>query len=319
MVQVAFSVLVIASVTWYLLRLDWASLRGLHLSWAPFTAATLLALTYRYWGALVWLFLLRRLGATGLGRERRELCYVYAKAWLGRYVLGAGTWILGKVYFASRHGISRAKLGVSGLLEAVLQLIATLLVGLGLLALDPRLDALGSGPTVLSAVAAAVCLVALVPGVFRRLLDLTLRLLRRGPLATEDAPTWTSVLGGGALYVSGTLLTGTSYFLIARAVYPDLAWADLGYVVGSASIAAAVSMLAVFAPGGLGVREGVQVVFLTALMPMEAAVVVTVLTRLWSVLVDLVFLACTAAFRDRRRTGTDRESVPTVDALGGAR
>lgn len=311
-VQVGFTVLVLVFVTLYLVRIDWSQLHGLHFAAAPLAGATLLALVFRYWGAAIWLLLLHRLGARGTSREWRRLCHVYAKAWLGRYVLGAGTWILGKVYFAAQHGVSRSKLAVSGVLEGALQLISTLLVGLALLALDPRLDAAGPRATQLSVVAALLCLVALLPPVLRRLLDLAHRLVRRRPLPPEDRPSWSMVLGGGGLYVLGTLLTGASYYLLARAVYQDLPWSDLGYVVGAASIASAVSMLAVFAPGGIGVREGVQVLFLTALMPVEAAVVVTVLTRLWSVAVDVLFLVVTSALLPRRVARRAAARTPAV-------
>lgn len=312
-VQVSFTVLVVGFMALYLARIDWSRLQGLDFHVAPMLAATALALLFRYWGAGVWLHLLRRLGARDVGRDWRELCAVYAKAWLGRYILGAGTWIVGKVYFAAQHGVSRSKLAVSGVLEAALQLISTLLVGLALLALDPRLDAAGPQAVQLSVIAAVVCLVALAPPVLQRLLDLAYRVLRRQPMTTDDRPSWSMVLGGGGLYVLGTILTGASYFLVARSVYPDLPWSDVGYVIGAASIASAVSMLAFFAPGGIGVREGIQVLFLTALMPVEAAVVVTVLTRLWSIAVDVLFLATTNLTRraGRRGSGATPTHVPT--------
>ncbi|UZN01914.1 lysylphosphatidylglycerol synthase domain-containing protein [Cellulomonas sp. S1-8] len=312
-VQVGFTVAVVLFMTLYLLTIDWSQLEGLQFAVLPMLAATVLALVFRYWGAGVWLFLLRRLGAQHLRRDWRELCHVYAKAWLGRYVLGAGTWIVGKVWFAAQHGVSRSKLAVSGVLEAALQLISTLLVGLALLALDPRLDAAGPRATQLSVVAAVLCLVALTPPVLRRLLDLVRRVVRRGPMPIEDRPSWSMVLGGGGLYVLGTLLTGASYYLVARAVYHDLPWSDLGYVVGAASIASAVSMLAFFAPGGIGVREGVQVLFLTALMPVEAAVVVTVLTRLWSIVVDVLFLAVARLMLRRGAVRDDGGRPPAAE------
>jgi uncharacterized membrane protein YbhN (UPF0104 family) len=52
-------------------------------------------------------------------------------------------------------------------------------------------------------------------------------------------------------------------------------------------------MLAVFAPAGLGVRETVQLTMLLLVMPPEAALVATVLMRLWSIFMDAVFLFAT--------------------------
>ncbi|WP_146927429.1 lysylphosphatidylglycerol synthase domain-containing protein [Cellulomonas xylanilytica] len=296
-VQVGFTVLVTAFMALYLVRIDWSQLQGLRFAVLPMVGATVLGLGYRFWGAGVWLHLLRRLGAHGVRRDWRELCHVYAKAWLGRYILGAGTWILGKVYFAAQHGVARSKLAVSGVLEGALQLISTLLVGLALLVVDPRLDAIGPRATQLTVVAAVLCLVALAPPVLSRLLNLAHRLVLKRPMPPGDRPTWSMVLSGGSLYILGTLLTGASYFLVARSVYADLPWSDLAYVVGAASIASAVSLLAFFAPGGIGVREGIQVLFLSALMPVETAVVITVLTRLWSIAVDVLFLGVTTLLR----------------------
>ena len=64
-------------------------------------------------------------------------------------------------------------------------------------------------------------------------------------------------------------------------------------------------MLAVFAPGGLGVREGVQALLLALVMPVPIALVVVVVTRVWSLAVDGLFLLCAAAptwFRRDRPT-----------------
>jgi uncharacterized membrane protein YbhN (UPF0104 family) len=292
-----FGLLVVIFIGVYLFRIDWSALQDVQLNWLPFTVATVIALVYRYWGALIWLFLLERLGARAVRGNLIELCQIYAKAWLGRYLLGAGTWILGKIYFASRFGIGKGKLAVSGILEGVLQLLATLIVGLGLLAIDPRLDTVGLAYRMLSLVALAVCCIALVPQVFRAGIRLLYFLLRRKGVAVEDLPDGRAIVFGGLLYIAGTLITGVSYFFIAQAVYAPLQWSDMLYVVGASSIASAVSLLAVFAPGGIGVREGVQVVFFTALMPIDVAVVVSVLMRLWSLLVDLLFYVVASTAR----------------------
>src|SRR5690606_31550063 len=91
-IQVVFTIAVVAFMAIYLLRIDWGSLDGLTLGWLPFLIASVIALLYRYWGAGIWLYLLGRLGAGSLRGLWPELAYVYAKAWLGRYILGAGTW-----------------------------------------------------------------------------------------------------------------------------------------------------------------------------------------------------------------------------------
>ena len=93
-------------------------------------------------------------------------------------------------------------------------------------------------------------------------------------------------------------MSGVSYFFVAQAVYGGLGSADLLYVVGASSVAAAVSLVVVIAPAGLGVREGIQVMFLTAIMPQEVAWVIAIFTRVWSIGVDAIFVGL--AFFGRR-------------------
>lgn len=97
----------------------------------------------------------------------------------------------------------------------------------------------------------------------------------------------------------------------------ELPWSQVFFVMGASSLAGAVSMLAVFAPGGIGVREGVQIALLSVVMPTEFALVVAVATRLHSVLVDLAFYgaARTVLIRARRRRRTSAAgTTDTPDA-----
>jgi uncharacterized membrane protein YbhN (UPF0104 family) len=307
-VQVVFTIAVVVFIAIYLIRIDWSSLDRLTLEPVPLIVACVIALLYRYWGAGIWLLLLQRLGADLPRPLWPELAYVYAKAWLGRYILGAGTWILGKVYFASQHGIGRAALAISGLLEGALQLLATLVVGLAFLVVDPRLAQFGGSVTLIAIIALVLCVIAILPPVFRFLMKLAVRVLRRGPLADSDLPGWRTIGSGAGLYLLGTLISGASYFFIARAVYEGLGWEHFLYIVGTSSVAAAISLLAVFAPGGIGVREGVQVAFFAAVMPVETAVVVSVIMRLWSLAIDALFFGTAVAWRGAagRRGNLDR-------------
>ncbi|MDQ3065383.1 MAG: hypothetical protein M3Q36_03890, partial [bacterium] len=64
---------------------------------------------------------------------------------------------------------------------------------------------------------------------------------------------------------------------------------DALFIMGVGNIAGAISMLAIFAPSGLGVREGVQLTLLSLIMPTELALLVTITTRLWGVAMDVIF------------------------------
>ena len=272
----------------YLQSIDLAKLQNVDIAWQYVLIATGLGLGFRYWGAYIWVVLLRSLGATNV-RLSRSLVYIYAKSWLGRYIPGTAPWILGKIYFASKQGISKNKLAVSSLLEGALQIIVQFLFALALLAFDPRLDVIPGEVKGIILIGIVGCIVALIPTVFNRLIAAAYRLIKKKQFSTEHYASSRTISKGFGLYVVGALMSSLSLFFIAKAFYPELSYDQLFFVMGVGTLAGAVSMVAVFAPSGIGVREGIQLVLLSIIMPTEIALVVTIATRLWSVLVDGLF------------------------------
>jgi uncharacterized membrane protein YbhN (UPF0104 family) len=208
---------------------------------------------------------------------------------MGRYIPGTAPWILGKIYFASQHGISKQKLAVSSLLEAGIQIVTMLVFSLVLLVFDTRLDVLGSSFKLLMIGVAVVGIVVLIPSVFNRLITLAFRLLRRKEIASESVASKQTIINGSVLYLIGAVINGLSLFFIAKGIDPSLSYSNIWFAMGAASLAGAASMLAIFAPSGIGVREGIQLVLFSLIMPKELAVAVTIATRLWSVGIDFVF------------------------------
>ncbi len=286
----AFYLLLAVFLYLYLRTIDYSKFADIRIDWSYVVIATLFGLGVRYWGAYVWLVLLRSLSGKHI-EQKIELVYVYARSWLARYIPGTAAWIISKVYFASRLGISKNKLAVSSLLESGLQVTVVMAVSFALLLADPRFSLIGGNERLLILAALAGCIVAITPPVFNRVMSLVYRVVKRKTFAKEHHIDARIVLRGSFLYIIWSLIGGFSLFFIAKAVYPELGFENLLFVMGVSNLAGALSMLAFFAPSGLGVREGIQLVMLSIIMPTEYALVVTIVMRLWSILVDLLFFA----------------------------
>jgi uncharacterized membrane protein YbhN (UPF0104 family) len=128
-----------------------------------------------------------------------------------------------------------------------------------------------------------------VPPVFNRIVSVAYRLLRHKVLDKEHLASGGTILKGVLLYGIGGLVNGVSFFFIAKAVDPSLSYHNMTFVMATGNLATAASMLAIFAPSGIGVREGIQLVLLSAIMPKELALLVTITTRLWGVVMDIIF------------------------------
>lgn len=291
LVPVVFYSLLAVFLVVYLRKVDFSTLEDITPAWWFLVLATLLGMLARYLGAYTWVAIIRTLGAPQL-RLNRQLVAVYAKAWLGRYIPGTAPWILSKIYFASQHGIAKQKLAVASLLEGGIQVVTLLVFSLGLLAFDSRLDAMGDNfkHFKLLMIIVAVCgIVALVPPVFNWLLGGAFRVLRRKSIDSEHLATPTTVTLGSALYLVDAAIAGLSLFFIAKCIDPSLSYHNILFAMGAASLASAASMLAIFAPSGLGVREAIQLVLFSLIMPKELAAAVTVAMRLWNVGLDVIF------------------------------
>jgi hypothetical protein len=293
-VPIIFYALLIVFLYFYLRSIDFSKIKDIDFNWWYLAIATVFALVFRYFGAYIWTVILRSLGAEDV-HFSKTLIYIYAKSWLGRYIPGTAPWILGKIYFAARQGISKKKLAVSSLLEAVLQIVVQMLVALSLIAFDTRLDVISPEIKVGFIILATLCLIALIPPVFNFLILSAYKLIKKKALDPSHLTNSKIILKGFVLYVIGSLLAGLSLFFIAKTVSPALPYNQLSFVIGVGTLASAVSMLAIFAPSGIVVRESIQLILLGIIMPTEFALVVTIATRLWSVIIDLAFFALTKA------------------------
>lgn len=297
---VVFYSLFVVFLVFYIRSIDFENLRSMQFSVPYFLIACALGMGFRYWSTFVWVAILRSLGAKDV-RLNFTLLGVYAKSWLGRYIPGSITWILGKIYFASEHGISKAKLAVSSTLEGLLQIVVQMVFAILLILIAPEARILGESVQVLLILGGLGGVFFVIPPVFNRILSLAYRVLGKGALPREHYARGGTVLRGASLYSFGAVLSGLSLFFIAKTVYPDLAYSSMLFVMGVSSLASAVSMLAVFAPGGIGVREGVQLLLLQMVLTPAVALAVTVFMRIWTLVLDLLFFALHARSASPRR------------------
>ncbi len=288
LVPITFYSLFVLFLVFYIQSLDFDQLKDISISWLYIGIASLFGLAFRFWGVYIWVVLLHSLGAENLGSKTR-LTYVYAKSWLGRYIPTPAAWMMGKVYFASKHGISKNKLAVSSLLEGALQVIVVMVVSFVMLIFDRRLDVIDPQFKLLMFGVICFGVIIMTPKIFNKLVSIAYKKVKKKTFDPAHYATNAIVVKGALLYTIGALISGISLFFIAKAVYPQLGYDNLIYVMGVGNLAGAASMLAVFAPSGLGVREGIQLVLLSLIMPREFALIITVMTRVWSIAIDFIF------------------------------
>jgi glycosyltransferase 2 family protein len=206
---------------------------------------------------------------------------------LARYVPGAVWQFAGLAAMSAEVGASPVAASVAVLLQQVVLLATGFVL---LLSGAPHL--LGAWARTLdtaSQVVLAVALTGVLVGVGPRALPIVRRWAER--VIKRPVPLPAPPPRAFALYVVRAALGwvgyGLAFWIFGRALFGDAA-PDL-WLAGTAYLSSyLLGLIAVFAPGGIVVREGALIVQLSAAIGTDRAVVLAIASRLWLVSIEIV-------------------------------
>lgn len=255
------------------------------LSWA--LAWVLFALAVSVSGVL-WGRVLRSL-SPGIELPVAEAVRSHLAGWVMRYIPGVGS-VLYKLGWAQKRGVSKLVALAGFTYESIFLQIASIVGGGTVLIVAVGLDLVASNVAVVIALAAM--LVAFVLMVSRPVVRpvLTFVLSRRLKSRVDEVPllpTWRSLLYAFEFLVP-RVINGIGVVLLSASIFAASA-PDPWVVAAAYTVAGAIGILAVFVPGGLGVREGAFVGILAAAgVNVVDAVLLAVVARFVSTLSDLL-------------------------------
>jgi uncharacterized membrane protein YbhN (UPF0104 family) len=241
-----------------------------------------------------WRILLADLGST---LPLPAAAGVFFVGQLGKYLPGSLWVVLAQSDLAARHGVPRRRTAVVGLVQVGISIVVAM--AMGVLAV-PALVAGGVDRTwLVTLVALPVGAVILHPPILNRCVALGLRVLHREPLEHE----FTRRAVGGAAVASAVawLLIGLHVWVLAVALHAPAGRALLAAGFGY-SLAAAIGLLIVFTPAGLGARDVVIVLTLSTMMPRSAATAVAIVSRFVVLLSDVIAAASGWLYERRHAT-----------------
>ena len=92
------------------------------------------------------------------------------------------------------------------------------------------------------------------------------------------------------LFICNWLVAGSGFYMLVTAFYPVPAsqWLYIGGIYGLSTI---IGILALFAPSGLGVREGILMAGLLLIMPEEYAMTISLISRIWQTVAEIILVA----------------------------
>lgn len=293
----AIQALVTAAVLWFVGRSiagNWDQFRSLHVVLAikPLwitLSATLVLVTY----AMQIESWRRIIGGWGQHIAFGPAARAWSLANLGRYVPGKIWSVAGLVVLARQAGVDSGPAAVSAFVVQALALgTGAAVVAAATPHAAPPLRLVAAG---LAGVATIGVLVW--PPTARALGRLVSGVASLAPLTANAA------ISGAVLTILSWITYGTALWLLARGLLP-VSTLPLGQAVGAFTLGYILGVLALFAPGGVGIRELVLVGLLSPSLGSGGAVALSLASRVVLTLLEAVTALLTLPFRPRQEPAT---------------
>jgi uncharacterized membrane protein YbhN (UPF0104 family) len=262
----------LAGVDWASLRIDWSLL--------------LAAMGVQAAGMLVWAWTFHMLlSRLALAPRATTTFSIACVARLGKYVPGKVASVLGTVWLMRSRGVPLGAAIGAPLLQQGLWVVIGLLAAVPLTLWDPIKNILPMAWLWCGGLA-ILGVICLHPRLFLPLVNKVLRRFKVAPLTVKHG---LGVYGAPAVTtLAGAILAGVTLWLIAGSVAP-LGVKCLPLCISAAGLSAVSGYLVMFAPAGLGVREGVMLILMTPMIGPAPAAVAVIISRLMQTVVEVIF------------------------------
>ena len=272
-------------VTWFIISrvgLDTAALRELNTdlltpNFPLFVASSLLLMIGYAISATNWAYIVNDLGGPQIPKADAIRLFMIAN--LGRYIPGKIWQIAGLTALAKDRGVPPGTAVGAAVLGQGIALVAAAGLGIGLyyVILPPGYFGLISIVLI-----GSVVVLATIPVSFKAGAKLWLRF--RGS-QTIETPSPTSGLRWLLLYFVNWIVYALAFWMMVASFDSDISLIPVAAAFPAAYV---LGYLMIFAPAGLGVREGFLIVFLSPHLGLGPSGVIAVVARLWTTLTEVV-------------------------------
>lgn len=263
---------------------NWQKLEGIRFSvdvWA--ISGTILFTLAVVVSGILWGKLLARLASKQI--RTMDAVRIHSASWLLKYIPGQVGSYLNKIAWGKTQNISKKSISTSFIYENVLMVLAGVTLSFPVVIIFQ--EAFGDNLSLFIPVLMVIPLsVVLSRKMFYSIVNKLFLLLGKEPFNRSDFLTAKALISYQAGYLIPRLLNGIGFVFIANSLLPI----EPSMYVGLAAtyiLASIVGLLAFFVPGGLGVREAVIVAFLSVYFPVEQAIIVALVTRLYATVSDI--------------------------------
>jgi len=202
---------------------------------------------------------------------------------LGKYIPGKIWFVLGRIYYCKKEGISIKNSFASMTLETALNAFASLIIFL----LSLLFWTEGKEQFLPLVILVPIALIFLHPKIFIGLLNFGLKIIKKKPININIR--YKDILFLTSLFCVFWIIQGFAFSLFVSVIYP-IEISLYPILIGIFAVAWILGFISIFTPGGLGVREGVIAFLLSFYISPGIAIVIALAARLWVTLGEIIMI-----------------------------
>jgi len=230
------------------------------------------------------------------------------KSWfysqLGKYLPGKIWLLVGRFYFYESKGKSKKNISVALYLEMVTMIAAAGLIFLAALFVYREIWLFSFWrPSYWLMLLSLLGLLFLHPRFLQNISNWILRRFKKEPLSLSIS--YLDILWILFICVVSWIVGGVGFYLFVDSFYPVTSQHIL-FLTAALAASSMLGLVAIFAPSGLGVREGALVYLLSFVMATPIAVIISILTRIWMTLIEIGLIGVIYLFRKFQRQGSGK-------------
>jgi len=187
---------------------------------------------------------------------------------------------MGMVYMCEKEGIPKA----ATLTSAIVNQMLTIIGGLVLVLILSGTELLSGIPKLSYLFLILVFVISLSPRVMEKILNWGLKILKKDLIKVNLSFKENLIFTIFFMLAWGVYGLAFSIFIKSFTDYPFNLWP---FLTSAFAFSYIIGFLSIFVPGGLGVREGLLVFYLSIYFPLPVATLIALLSRLWITAVEI--------------------------------
>ena len=248
----------------------------------PFVLSTLIFAFSYFIQIWAWYLITLKLGIA-LSPSETLKSWFYSQ--MGKYLPGKIWVLLGRIYYYESRGKSKKSTSVALYLEMVTVLIAGGIIFLAALFLFRETGPFSSWRQPSWSIPLLILALSSVhPQILQKIINWALVVFKQEPISLSIS--YCHILWILFICIVAWVVGGIGFYIFVASVYP-VAPQFILFLTGALAISSTLGLIAVFAPSGLGVREGALVYLLSFMMATPVAVIISILTRVWMTLIEI--------------------------------